>query len=487
MQHSPSEIKEKLLKALDKEYNVVDMAAVVEIISILEKTPITKEALETTRLGRYINELRRKTTNEVLAKRAKDLVRRWRDMILPQEGREPPQSSHPSGGPGSVNGGGIGNISSATGVGGGGVVPVSPALVPSSNNARFPLPTRTTAHHPPHPSPPPTSTAGGTSPGLPAPPPRSPASQPYAPNAEAASRTHASNKRLRKESPMVSPAVVNGGAPWVEAGESSRDSFDSAGSPARKKRRRGGTRSGCLAAETPPPVVPGISDNDIVKEKIASFVRTPRLKTTQELVAGLQAGHGGVASAGTVDENRQGPKRAPHRTLNSIVSGDRRDMSEVSKNKSEHMERFLQSTVTGVGSGEGDEEMDRSRIDVKVEQGSVLSEKEITRTTTLPVAVTTDSTVEEILSRLPPIDPHVLSEEEEDVEVDVTPLSPASREREAMELLEKVSSGEQLEGVTGNYGVLPESERVFREWHECVSLPSLDGDLLLALPYTVVD
>ncbi|XP_071450434.1 mediator of RNA polymerase II transcription subunit 26 isoform X2 [Hetaerina americana] len=459
------------------------MAAVVEIISILEKTPITKEALETTRLGKYINELRRKTTNEVLAKRAKDLVRRWRDMILPQEGKEPPPSAPPSGGAGSVNGGGIGSISSVTGVGGGGVVPVSPALVPSSNNARFPLPTRTTAHHPPHPSPPPTSTAGGTSPGLPAPPPRSPASQPYAPNAEAASRTHASNKRLRKRPPQV--PVVNGGAPWVEAGESSRDSFDSAGSPSRKKRRRDGTRSGCLSAETSPPIVPDVSDNDIVKEKIASIVRTPRVKTTQELLADLQARRGGVPSAGTADEIRQGPKRTPHRTLNSIVSGDRRDLSEVSRNKSEHMERFLQSTVTAVGSGEGEEELDRSRIEVKVEGGS--AEKEIARTSTLPV-VTADSTVEEILSRLPPIDPHVLSEEEEgDNEVAVSPLSPASQEREAMKLLEKVSSGEQLEGVTGNYGGLRESEKVFREWHECVSLPTLDGDLLLALPYTVVD
>ncbi|PSN50932.1 hypothetical protein C0J52_08153 [Blattella germanica] len=49
MKHSPLEMmKEKLLKALDKEYNVVDMGTVVEIITILERTPITKEALEET-------------------------------------------------------------------------------------------------------------------------------------------------------------------------------------------------------------------------------------------------------------------------------------------------------------------------------------------------------------------------------------------------------------------------------------------------------
>lgn len=39
---------------------------------------------QTTRLGKYINELRRRTTNESLAKRAKDLVKKWRDLILPE-------------------------------------------------------------------------------------------------------------------------------------------------------------------------------------------------------------------------------------------------------------------------------------------------------------------------------------------------------------------------------------------------------------------
>ncbi|KAF5284003.1 hypothetical protein FQR65_LT13637 [Abscondita terminalis] len=59
------------------------MPAVVEIISILEKITITKELLETTRLGKYVNQLRRNTTNRLLAKRAKDLVKKWRDTVLP--------------------------------------------------------------------------------------------------------------------------------------------------------------------------------------------------------------------------------------------------------------------------------------------------------------------------------------------------------------------------------------------------------------------
>jgi mediator of RNA polymerase II transcription subunit 26 len=36
---------------------------------------------QATRLGKHINELRKKTTNENLAKRAKDLIRKWRDMF----------------------------------------------------------------------------------------------------------------------------------------------------------------------------------------------------------------------------------------------------------------------------------------------------------------------------------------------------------------------------------------------------------------------
>ncbi|XP_065207674.1 mediator of RNA polymerase II transcription subunit 26-like [Planococcus citri] len=81
MQHSPKEITNKLLGALDSEYNVVDMPTVFEVVAVLEKTPITLEILETTRLGKLINECRRKTNNEALAKRAKLLVRQWRDMI----------------------------------------------------------------------------------------------------------------------------------------------------------------------------------------------------------------------------------------------------------------------------------------------------------------------------------------------------------------------------------------------------------------------
>lgn len=82
MQHSPQEIKTILDRVVDADGNVLDMAAVLEVVTILERLPITKEALERTRLGKTINLLRKKTTNEELAKRAKGLVKKWQKLVI---------------------------------------------------------------------------------------------------------------------------------------------------------------------------------------------------------------------------------------------------------------------------------------------------------------------------------------------------------------------------------------------------------------------
>uniref|UniRef100_A0A2S2NAG9 Mediator of RNA polymerase II transcription subunit 26 n=1 Tax=Schizaphis graminum TaxID=13262 RepID=A0A2S2NAG9_SCHGA len=58
------------------------MSTVFEVISTLEQLPVTTEVLEATRIGKMVNELRRKTVDKQLAKRAKELVQRWRNLMI---------------------------------------------------------------------------------------------------------------------------------------------------------------------------------------------------------------------------------------------------------------------------------------------------------------------------------------------------------------------------------------------------------------------
>lgn len=69
------------------------MDAVMSVISALEVTTITKEQLEATRLAKYINQLRRRTKCEHLAKRAKSLLKKWREMVGIQQTSELPSST----------------------------------------------------------------------------------------------------------------------------------------------------------------------------------------------------------------------------------------------------------------------------------------------------------------------------------------------------------------------------------------------------------
>lgn len=57
------------------------MDTVISVIATLENSEITKEQLESTRLAKFINELRKKTTSDNLARRSKNLLKKWREMV----------------------------------------------------------------------------------------------------------------------------------------------------------------------------------------------------------------------------------------------------------------------------------------------------------------------------------------------------------------------------------------------------------------------
>ncbi|KAI2809925.1 transcription coregulator [Blomia tropicalis] len=82
MQQLLERYKDRLVQALDDQYNVKDLDEVKRIISVLERTHVTREDLERTRLGKYINEFRRKTTDKDLAKRAKKLIKTWQSLTI---------------------------------------------------------------------------------------------------------------------------------------------------------------------------------------------------------------------------------------------------------------------------------------------------------------------------------------------------------------------------------------------------------------------
>lgn len=72
----------KLCNAIDKEGNVLDKDVVLSIITQLEPLTITTEELERTRLGLYVNLIRRHAKDPLVSKKARGLVKKWKQLLV---------------------------------------------------------------------------------------------------------------------------------------------------------------------------------------------------------------------------------------------------------------------------------------------------------------------------------------------------------------------------------------------------------------------
>ncbi|XP_053627820.1 mucin-5AC isoform X1 [Cherax quadricarinatus] len=405
MQRSIEEIKRRLLTCTDQDYNVTDMAACLDLISKLERTPITKEVLESTRLGRHINNIRRKTDHQELYRRSKDLVRKWRKEVL-ADGVNGAAGSGP--GPGGTGSGGTG----AKGAGNG-HPPTSPSSLPSSGNTspgmsapttpstlvqrtRTASPTLTTAHssRPLKPASPSLPRGRVLSPGMcPAlstlspvitPPlatharprsrPHSPAVNPsmrqppradassYAPSTENVAKTNTANKRLRKDEEDSNSDIPVAKRPRnnVTNGfdEDSRDSFssvisndctskiNSGGSESSKTRRIANAHAVSKRKLNINETALATNMPNLLHQKMAALpipTKASKVKTTSQIVAELaeRKGDSKLAERATKLEE-QHVRELPGPGV-TLGMGRTTDNAVVTRNKMDHLQRFLSS------------------------------------------------------------------------------------------------------------------------------------------------
>ncbi|XP_043796626.1 mediator of RNA polymerase II transcription subunit 26 isoform X2 [Apis laboriosa] len=521
-------------------WEVIDMGAVVDVVTALEKTAITKEVLEVTRLGKYINELRRKTSNDALAKRAKDLVRRWRDMVLPSA-HSTPQPTPADTAPPALNGAKPHSPALRC------FKPQSPALrgliPPQSPLLRDSTPLRVLSPvlsvHSDHSHSPNASSnkqsitvTSNHRTSSDVPPMLGSSSQHH--STEAVPRTHSSNKRLRKDDlkdqhnyqhhdsdsitesePFVKKQRLNGEnisgnlnmqVPSPIFKERISDQFtESSTDPDNSGPKKRGRKKGSKSIKKQPIL------EDRVKEKLASISRNPKLKTTQELLADLRA-------------------RGTNSSINSSAlpsqSVESSSMEEVLRSSNEQVSKFLRcpqnnlshrNTVSEV-SAESRLKPTENCHDVPSkcdESGVVFKEKSVTNVQKNQPEQCQDLTVEEILAKLPPIDPNSIDWSECEIEStedqnssEYPPRQVTAEDIERLHtqcveglngnfqpklssltssLNEKSDVKEDVTDINGVNNVYSQPDEEFREWHQMLARPSYNGQILHILPYVIID
>lgn len=385
---------------------------------------------------------------------------------------------------------------------------------------------------------------------------------------EAVPRTHSSNKRLRKEEGCGKEQSQHyqsphGTAPTMEQ--------------VKKQRLNGENISGNLNSQVPSPTlkertserlteIPLETTDDIsgpkkrgrkkgsksvkqqslpedrVKEKLASISRNPKLKTTQELLADLQARGSNcspIASANAIPSQSVAEppsmedvlRGSSNEQVSTYLRCSRQKISQnlhrnlaPSETTSSANQQRLKTTKAHHGAWSKSEEnchelspescQDRLREDDRA--------ADTTAAGSSTCRLSGNQTVEEILAKLPPLDHNAIDWDDYE-EQNGAECSSSSQRDVTAEDLERLHS-QFVEGLNGNYqprlssadtacsnecdgrsNARDSENRVsnvdsvksvhnnqtdsteFREWHQMLARPSYQGETLHIMPYVIID
>ena len=359
----------------------------------------------------------------------------------------------------------------------------------------------------------------------------------YAPSIENVSKNNAANKRLRKDEDESSSDIPHSKRPKNNLtngfDEDSRDSFSSVlsndcaskvisgGSEGNRNRKVANAHTvGKKKATTDSPIT---NTPDPLRQKMAALHAVPskasKVKTTSQIVAELAVRKGDTKLAERASKlGEQHIRELP----SPGTIGRTSDHAVVTRNKMDHMQRFLSS--------QPDPTIDPSDEFLQSEEdgSSISTETEGQDTASRPVTplqgpgpvslpppevplisnlnllgIREDESAEEILARLPPIDPSsIVWDDPEDEQADelggcaegegYVPQE-TNFEEEVEELVrqsKKVPEEEiqtlhstNLDCQNGNFDV----DGKFREWHEVINKKGYLGDPLVVLPYVITD
>jgi len=514
MQQDSLIIREKLFQGIDRDYNVTNMGIVVEVLGELENFHMSREELEATRLGKHINELRRNTSDRILASRAKSLVKKWRDLLVP--GNSESGSGPPPGGGNNNNNSLATNGNNASRLNNTNVAVTSPRLsgqphrtptlspaarvsqiggssslsprIPHSsqkisgsshaspriNNSqhspRVPPNSRGVPHTrsvPPSPAKPSSGTGTRTSPVIISSGSTSPSVS--RPNSPSINSTFPS--KSRESSPLrstnVSPSTIS---------KRLRGREDNESSEAKRPRLELQNGTGQSHAPPSPSSQPSESHNTRPTKKARTRSRPPPSNSQSNLTKQMHKAHiaGKVRTTQELVNNLGIDSRAslspPVNTVTDLVPNE---------NKSELMDRFFSS-----------QEGEKSEMPSRPSTADEVSSSDITSAgPSRPQSpVRNGDSVSDILAQLPPIDVAAVLAElqaaEEEEEPEVEGLLPVYKpvQEVTTQLVDELNNG-QLEHIGG----IRDYSGVFKEWHELTSLESKDGELLHILPYSVID